>query len=125
MVNDSFERTDENCDFEPAFRRWLVSEIEAGKMTPTDAIKLFNFNPKNGLDNIRYWRKKYASELVLSLPEMTAEDRQKIIALQQQIKKLEKALSDAQMKNIAINTLIDVAEEKLKISIRKKPGAKQ
>lgn len=125
MVNDSFERTDENCDFEPAFRRWLVSEIEAGKMTPTEAVKLFNFNPKNGLDNIRYWRKKYASELVLSLPEMTAEDRQKIIALQQQIKKLEKALSDAQMKNIAINTLIDVAEEKLKISIRKKPGAKQ
>lgn len=125
MVNDSFERTDENCDFEPAFRRWLVSEIEAGKMTPTEAVKLFNFNPKNGLDNIRYWRKKYASELVLPLPEMTAEDRQKIIALQQQIKKLEKALSDAQMKNIAINTLIDVAEEKLKISIRKKPGAKQ
>ena len=29
------------------------------------------------------------------------------------------------MKNVALNTLIDVAENQFKIPIRKKPGAKQ
>jgi hypothetical protein len=74
---------------------------------------------------IRDWRDKYTSELVLSLPEMTAEEKQKLEELQKQNKALLKALEDAKMKNIAINMLIDVAEEKLKINIRKKPGAKQ
>ena len=124
-VSDSFERTDEKNAYEVSFRRWLVREIEEGKMTTAEAVKKFNFNPKNGADNIKYWRDKYASELVLSLPEMTAEEKQKLEELQKQNKALLKALEDAKMNNIAINMLIDVAEEKLKINIRKKPGAKQ
>ena len=124
-VSDSFERTDEKNAYEVSFRRWLVREIEEGKMTTAEAVKKFNFNPKNGADNIKYWRDKYASELVLSLPEMTSEEKQKLEELQKQNKALLKALEDAKMNNIAINMLIDVAEEKLKINIRKKPGAKQ
>ncbi|PZR01177.1 MAG: hypothetical protein DI539_28725 [Flavobacterium psychrophilum] len=42
-----------------------------------------------------------------------------------EVKALQKALEDAQLKIAALNTLIDVAEEQLKINIRKKPGAKQ
>ena len=56
---------------------------------------------------------------------MTQLEKQKLTLLQQQLKAAEKQLEDAKMKNIALNMLIDVAEEKLKISIRKKPGAKQ
>jgi transposase len=41
------------------------------------------------------------------------------------VKALQKGLEDAQLKILALNTLIDVAEEQLKINIRKKPGAKQ
>ena len=39
--------------------------------------------------------------------------------------KQDKELADAQLKIRALETLIDIAEEKFKISIRKKPGAKQ
>ena len=56
---------------------------------------------------------------------MTERERQKLEVLQKQVKALEKQLEDAQMKNAALETLIDVAEEKLKIQIRKKPGTKQ
>jgi transposase-like protein len=84
-----------------------------------------NFSKKSGFKLIRDWRKKYGSEMVLSLPEMTAEEKQNLSKLEQQNKALEKALEAAKMKNIALNMLIDVAEEKLKISIRKKSGAKQ
>jgi flavin-binding protein dodecin len=38
---------------------------------------------------------------------------------------LEKALQEAELKIKALNTLIDVAEDQLKIDIRKKSGAKQ
>lgn len=41
------------------------------------------------------------------------------------IQELENALQNEQLKNIALNTMINVAERDLKISIRKKPGAKQ
>ncbi|HEY2726184.1 MAG TPA: hypothetical protein VGI61_03350 [Parafilimonas sp.] len=56
---------------------------------------------------------------------MTEKERQKLEALQKQVKALEQRLEDAQMKNIALETLIDVAEEQLKIQVRKKAGPRQ
>lgn len=47
-----------------------------------------------------------------------------ITALQKQIEKLEKDLKKSQDKNLALNTLIDIAEEQ-GFRIRKKSGAKQ
>ena len=47
-----------------------------------------------------------------------------IEAQRKQIEKLEKQLKYSQDKNLALNTLIDIAEEQ-GIRIRKKPGAKQ
>ena len=38
---------------------------------------------------------------------------------------MKKALQEAELKIKALNTLIDVAEDQLKIDIRKKSGAKQ
>jgi transposase-like protein len=125
QVSESFDSTDEYCSYEPAFRRWLIMEIEEQKITVAQAIERFNFNPKSGYDLIRNWRQKYASSLVLSLPFMSSAEKQQLATLQQQLAAVEKQLEAAKMKNIALNMLIDVAEEKLKISIRKKPGAKQ
>ena len=123
MVSDSFDRTDEKNRYEIAFRRWLVMEIEEKRLTIGDAMERFNFSPKSGATLINNWRLKYAPEMVLSLPSMNEAEKQKLSALQQKTKELEKQLEDAKMRNIALNLLIDVAEEKLKISIRKKPGA--
>jgi len=125
LVSDSFKQTDEKCNYEIPFRRWLVREIEEQRMTVSEAVKLFNFNPQNGQQLIRTWRDRYAPEMILSLADMTEAEKHKLAALQKQLKAAEKQLEDARMRNIALNTLIDVAEEKLNISIRKKPGAKQ
>jgi transposase len=40
-------------------------------------------------------------------------------------KELQKALEEAQMKVICLETMIDIAEKELKVSIRKKSGTKQ
>lgn len=125
QVSDSFSRTDENNRYESAFRRWLVREIEEQRLTIVQAIERFGFHPRSGYDMIRYWREKYGPSLVLSLPAMTAAEKQELDKIKQQLRAAEQQLEEAKMKNIALNMLIDVAEEKLKISIRKKPGAKQ
>ena len=125
LVSDSFEHTDEKCNYELPFRRWLVREIEEQRMTVSEAVKQFNFNPKSGGHLVRHWCKKYAPEMILSLGDMTEAEKHKLAALQKKLKAAEKQLEDARMRNIALDTLIDVAEEKLNINIRKKPGAKQ
>jgi polyhydroxyalkanoate synthesis regulator phasin len=109
--------------FETSFRRWLVLEIDAGRMSIPEARKRFNL--PNRFDNqYKRWQKKYSDEIHLSLSTMDSKDRVNNEKLEQRIKELEKQLEKAQMKNVALNTLIDIAENELKISIRKKPGAK-
>ena len=44
--------------------------------------------------------------------------------LQQQIKHLKRQLALSELKVEALETMIDIAEEQLKVDIRKKPGAK-
>lgn len=47
------------------------------------------------------------------------------LALEAKVKELEKALEYEKLRSLALDTMIDVAEKNLKISIRKKPGTKQ
>ena len=102
----------------------MTSDFRRGH-TINEAVARFNFNPASGYTLIVTWRRKYAPGMVVDLPDMTEAEKQQLSKLQQQLKAAEKQLGDARMQNIALNTLIDVAEEKLNINIRKKPGAKQ
>ena len=56
---------------------------------------------------------------------MSSKDRTDNAKLEQRIKELEKQLELAQMKNVAINTMVDIAEKDYKLVIRKKFGPKQ
>ena len=108
-----------------AFRRWLVREIHSGRITQKEALDRFDFGGKKGYPLLWKWMKRYSPSIAVTLPVMSEKERQRIEALQKQLKLLEKQLEDAQMKNVALETMIDVAEEQLKIKIRKKSGPKQ
>lgn len=111
-----------------AFRRWLVREIVSERMTQKQAVNRFDFGLKNneaGYGLLNRWIKRYGPTIPVTLPVMSEKERQKLEALQKQVKELEKQLENAQMKNVALETMIDVAEEQLKIKIRKKSGPKQ
>ena len=90
MVSDMFERTDEKHRYEIPFRRWLVREIEEGRLKLSEAVTRFNFNPKSGFHLIKDWRRKYAPEMVIALPGMTEQEKQHLDSLQKQVKALEK-----------------------------------
>ena len=108
-----------------AEKRWIAREIQSGRLTYGEAEERFNLNSSNAYNLLHKWVFRYGSDIPLTLPVMTEKEREKVEALRLQLKKAEKQLEDAQMKNIALETMIDIAEEQLKISIRKKSGPKQ
>lgn len=56
---------------------------------------------------------------------MTAKERTNNAQLETRIKELEKQLERSKLKNLAIETMVDIAESEFKINIRKKSGSKQ
>jgi hypothetical protein len=73
----------------------------------------------------KQWQKKYSEDIVLTLPFMSAKDRTNNEELEKRVKDLEKQLELAQMKIVALNTVIDIAEKDYKLEIRKKSGPRQ
>lgn len=104
------------------FKRWLSREIEQGKLSYKEAKERFSLNSEK---TIWGWVQQYGVGKELSLAIMTPQEKQEKVLLEKRIKELEKALEYAKLKNIAVETMIDVAEEQFRISIRKKAGPKQ
>jgi hypothetical protein len=111
--------------YETSFRRWLVCEIESGRMSWQEARSRFELPYHFDQLYRLHWQPKYAEEIVLTLPLMSAKERTDNQALEKRIKELEKQLEYAQMKLVAMNTVIDIAEKDYKLDIRKKYGPKQ
>jgi len=111
--------------YETSFRRWLVSEIESGRMSLQEARSRFKLPIRFDLLYKSYWQPKYSEQIHLSLSLMSAQERTDLKVLEKRIKELEKQLELAQMKTVALNTLIDIAEQDYKLEIRKKAGPKQ
>ena len=112
-------------DYEISFRRWLVSQIDTGNISIQDARDRFHLSPTEYKKIIKRWQERYSDGLHLSLQAMSSKDRANNAKLEQRIKELEKQLELAQMKDVAMNTMIDIAEKEYKLVIRKKYGPKQ
>ena len=106
-------------------KRWLVRELIAGRMSRAEAKEVLQGRSINPEGLIKSWMHQYQSDIAFTLPVMTGKEKQKLDAAHKRNKELEKQLEAVQMKNIALETMIDIAEEQLKITIRKKPGLKQ
>lgn len=103
-------------------KRSIVRAVEGG-MSVSEALKAFDISCR-GL--IHVWIDKFKAENTeISIPNPTAMPKKPTDNLSAENKALRQALSQANLKIKALDTLIDVAQENLKIDIRKKPGAKQ
>lgn len=104
-------------------KRTIVTAIEQGRMTINEAKTAYNIKTEK---LIRSWLAQFKTEkaeLCLVTEPSMAKKNDPIST--EQTEALKKALEEAEMKIKALNTLIDVAEEQLKIDIRKKSGARQ
>jgi transposase-like protein len=109
-------------------KRSIVRAVESKRLSIKEAQMTYSIRSAS---TIRKWIKQFQQEnnelALVNDSEMKKKKPAKGNSTDnnQDIKALQKALEDAQLKIAALNTLIDVAEDQLKINIRKKPGAKQ
>ena len=123
---EGFQKEEINySDYEVSFRRWLVSQVDSGNMSLNEVRDRFQINQTELKRVFKRWQELYSDELHLSLRTMSSKDRADNGELEKRIKELENQLKLAQMKNVALNTMIDIAEKDYKLAIRKKSGPKQ
>lgn len=107
-----------------AFRQKVVSEIEAGELSIGKAQRLYDIR---GNETIQKWiRKLGKNHLLNKVVRIEMKDEQeRIKALERQVKALESALAKAQVKNIALESLIECAEEHYQVDFKKNFGGKE
>jgi len=103
-------------------KRTIVRSILQGTLSIKEARIAYNVKNEK---SIRAWISKFKKENsdICSVTTTAMEIKKGKEDIEQIA--LKKALSEAELRIQALNTLIDIAEQKLKITIRKKSGTKQ
>jgi transposase len=111
------------------FKLQVLQEYLSTDLSQHDLMKKYKFG---GTNNITKWMRKFDLQIPndqqIDLQRTMAKQKEKSsyeLELETKVKKLEEQLEYEKFRTLALNTLIDVAERDLKISIRKKAGAKQ
>jgi transposase len=108
-----------------AGRRSMVRGIEEGGMTIDEAKLAFHVGSTQLVKKYLRESEKEKAELKRLSTLMDKNEARSEAISSEDAEALKRALQEAELKIRALNTLIDVAEDQFKISIRKKPGARQ
>lgn len=106
-------------DYNMGFKLAVVSQIEKGEMTYKQAQKRYGIQ---GRSTVLVWLRKHGN-LNWNNPQ-TAMPRSKETPAQQ-IKRLEKELSDEKLKNLILNEMVDTFDRDYDAGLRKKFLPKQ
>lgn len=111
------------------FKFQVVQEYLNTNASQEEINKKYSIGNKN---SITKWMRKFdlqaPSDEQLELQRTMGKQKAKTtyeLELEAKVKKLEQQLDHQELKALALSTMIDIAERELKISIRKKSGAKQ
>jgi transposase-like protein len=102
-------------DYNLGFKLALVSEVEKGNYTYKQIQKVYGIQ---GRSTVLVWLRKYGT-LDWTKPNFRSMPKAKETPAQK-IKRLERQLSDEQLKNKLLNTMIDISDKQLGTCIRKK-----
>jgi transposase-like protein len=105
------------------FKMRVVNEVENGFLTINEACKLYKIG---GNGTIQQWIKKYGinERLERRVHIMTNEEELELIRLRKENKRLQRSLEDSQISNMALESLLELAEEKYGINLKKNFGSK-
>jgi transposase len=125
QTNDKAKRVLKYKKFSEDMQKKIVQEIQDGLISKRAAQKkyrfchrtLYNWINKHSLRRLALEDYKYTN------PGMQETESNNILV--SKVKDLEKALNRANLKVAALQTIIEVAENDLKIKIRKKAGSRQ
>lgn len=111
------------------FRYQVVQEYLETEQSQLDLMRKYGIK---GSSSILNWMRKfgleqnqtYQNEIQRTMAKETGKTAHEL-ELEKKVKELEKMLEHEKLRTMALNTMIDIAEKELKISIRKKSGAKR
>ncbi len=106
--------------YSQAFRRQVVQDIENGRFTIHGASQRYGI----AYGAVQYWLRREGKKHLLGkvVRVETVDERDRIKQLEQEKQALESALAQTQLKLLAMEKLIEVAEEHYKIDIKKNSG---
>ncbi len=111
------------------FKYQVVQEYLSSDLTQEELLKKYSIG---GNSSISKWMRKFGllDEPVKRKTHHTTMKKGKKkspeeITLEAKVKELEWSLEHEKLRSLALDTMIDIAENKLNISIRKKSGTKQ
>jgi transposase len=99
--------------------RKLQEKYGIGRTTISNWVQVYQ--GIHGLPKTDLQQKHYISPMALKEKQSTATEA----ALLEKIASLERQLKHEELRSVVLDTLIEVAEKQLNISIRKKPGTQQ
>ena len=110
--------------YSEAFKIKVVKEIEEGKLTKSEARRLYEIR---GGSAIQQWIRKFGKLYLLNkVVRVEMKDEvSRLKQLEKEKKELESALAQAHLKILAYESLIEVAEKNLGVELKKNLGQKQ
>lgn len=111
--------------YSETFKIYITSEIESGRLSVAAANRKYNIA---GHMTVSKWCRKYGTcinKKVAPKRKIMAQEEHEIVRLHNEVKALKDELENARMKNVVLETMVDIVEKELEIPIRKKYGAKQ
>ena len=107
----------------------VVQEYLSTDVSGKELMQKYSIKGHNCINNwIRKFGLETPSDQEIELQSAMAKQKEKTPyeqELESRVSKLEQQLEKEQLRTLALDTLIDIAERDLKIPIRKKSGAKQ
>jgi len=110
-----------NKFYSDSFKREVVTEIKSGFLSKAEARRKYDIR---GHASVNEWIRKFDSNLKDNRRIMDYKKSDKEVLIKR-IKELERQLEDEQIRSEGLSKMIDIAEEQLKITIRKKSTTKQ
>ena len=107
-------------DYNLGFKLALVSEVEKGNYTYKQIQKVYGIQ---GRSTVLVWLRKYGT-LDWNNPKLQQMSKSKETPAQK-IKRLERELEDEKLRNLLLNTMIDVSDKQFGTAIRKKLSSQQ
>ena len=115
--------------FTDDFRFQVVQEYLNTGISMKELQKKYSIGGNNCINN---WMRKFGTSEVtveqINLQQAMSKEEEKTPRerkLEAKVKELEKSLEQERLRTLALDTMINIAERDLKISIRKKSGTKQ
>lgn len=112
------------------FKMQIVQEYLNSDLTQPELLEKYSIRGSSSIIN---WMRKFGLKEASirhrnNYTTIMSKGRKKTsqeLSLETKVNELEKALEYEKLRTLALDTMIDIAEDKLNISIRKKSGTKQ